>query len=357
MTPLISIIVPVYNVQPYLRQCMEGLVGQTLRDIEIICVDDGSTDGSSAILAEYAAKDERVRVITQRNVGTSAARDAGLDATTAPLIMFCDSDDWYALCMCEKMYAAMQNGADIAACGVQEVYEKTWNQPPLSKYFRLPAIGEVAANDELLLHCDVCCVSKIYRRGILKEKSLRFPEGLRYEDEFFYACYTAHVQRVCFLDETLYFYRRHRESFMGQAGRKKTETAIQRVKIANKIWQYYEERQIVEKRLNYLLSIWLRLCAESLSVTRRVSETQEIENLIVPFAKEYIIPHIAHISRLHKERLELLLNHQWIGIRRRLGGMVRLKTRERLEKIPGRVITRYYVCGIPCGKTTHNITE
>ena len=348
MIPLVSIIVPVYNVQPYLRQCMEGLIGQTLRDIEIICVDDGSTDGSSDILAEYAAKDERIRVITQENAGLSAARNTGLDAATAPLIMFCDSDDWYAPMMCEKMYAAMQNGADMAVCGVQETTQEG-NLCRTSDYFSLPGEGEITPNDDLFLRTNVVAWNKIHRREIIVGKHLHFPVGLHFEDEYFYAVYTAYIKTMVFVPNKFYFYRRRAASIIGQARKNALNYAVQRVQIANRIWQYHEECQMVGRRLNYLIALWLRLCAESLSNIRRSRQTQTIEDLIVPFARKCIIPYVAHIPRLQKKRLELL-KHRWVGTRRCLGGMFTLRTREKLDPDSCTIFHRYRLFGISCWK-------
>lgn len=113
-TPRVSIIVPVYNVAPYLRQCMDSLINQTYRNIEIICVNDGATDESGAILAEYAAKDSTIKVISQKNAGLSAARNVGFSFATGDYVMYVDSDDWIDLETCETAVAiAVKHKADI----------------------------------------------------------------------------------------------------------------------------------------------------------------------------------------------------------------------------------------------------
>ena len=113
-TPMVSIIVPVYNVAPYLRQCMDSLINQTYRNIEIICVNDGATDESGAILAEYAAKDSTIKVISQKNAGLSAARNVGFSFATGDYVMYVDSDDWIDLETCETAVAiAVKHKADI----------------------------------------------------------------------------------------------------------------------------------------------------------------------------------------------------------------------------------------------------
>ncbi|MDD4689392.1 MAG: glycosyltransferase [Eubacteriales bacterium] len=125
-TPKISIIVPVYNVELYLRQCLDTLVTQTLKDIEIICVNDGSRDRSSEILKEYAnQKDSRVKVINQENTGVSGARNKGLKVATGEYIMFVDSDDWVDVEICEELYnAALTENADCVMCSYTKEFGK-----------------------------------------------------------------------------------------------------------------------------------------------------------------------------------------------------------------------------------------
>ena len=124
--PKVSIIVPVYNVEPYLRQCMDSLVNQTYQNIEIICVDDGSTDASGAILEEYAAEDCRIRLVHQSNSGLSAARNAGFLLATGSYIMYVDSDDWIDLETCQIAASlAIEHDADVVFWPYIREFEKT----------------------------------------------------------------------------------------------------------------------------------------------------------------------------------------------------------------------------------------
>ena len=111
--PKISIIVPVYKTETYLRQCIDSLINQTFQDIEIILVDDGSPDNSPAICDEYAAKDQRIKVIHKQNAGVSEARNSGIDAAKGDFLMFVDSDDWMEIDGCDILYNEyLQTGAD-----------------------------------------------------------------------------------------------------------------------------------------------------------------------------------------------------------------------------------------------------
>ena len=109
MKPCVSIIVPCHNAAPYLKECLDSLLAQTLREIEIICIDDGSRDETADILREFAAKDARVRpIFFEKNRGVSCARNAGLAAAQGECIGFCDADDWVDADMYEQLYRAAQ---------------------------------------------------------------------------------------------------------------------------------------------------------------------------------------------------------------------------------------------------------
>ncbi len=122
--PKVSVIIPVYNVEKYIRECLDSVVNQTLKDIEIICVNDGSPDNSLAILEEYAAKDTRIKIINQENAGLSCARNAGLQIAQGEYIGFVDSDDWVDLDFFEKLYkTAKEYNAEIACADLYRVSE------------------------------------------------------------------------------------------------------------------------------------------------------------------------------------------------------------------------------------------
>lgn len=141
--PKVSVIIPVYNVAPYLRQGLDSVVNQTLRDIEAVCVDDGSTDGSAAILAEYAARDARIRVISIPNSGTVVARKCAVAAAAGEWCLFLDPDDWIEADTCERMVsAATASGVDIVQCGfvLEESFPRSAAERDRSEmYFNRPA--------------------------------------------------------------------------------------------------------------------------------------------------------------------------------------------------------------------------
>lgn len=180
MHPDISVIVPVYQVEPYLRTCLDSLIGQTKKEIEIIVIDDGSPDQCGLICDEYAAKDERVRVIHQENRGLSSARNAGLDAAYGDWIMFTDSDDWVQPDFCETAYRlATEHDADLAIFS----YERWKNGKVIPVKMPKEAEGLKTLREACsLLNTSIgdYCWNKICRSKLFE--GIRFPEGYVYED-------------------------------------------------------------------------------------------------------------------------------------------------------------------------------
>lgn len=183
MSDKISVIVPVYNSAKYLRKCIESITGQTYRDLEIILIDDGSADNSGAICDEYAAKDERIIVIHQKNMGASIARNKGLDICTGSYIGFVDGDDWIAPDMYEFLHGAiLDHNADISICGYYIETEADGvcgaenDDGKTTVYSSREAIREVI-QDKLIYSY---FWDKLYRKEMFSE--LRFRKGIILED-------------------------------------------------------------------------------------------------------------------------------------------------------------------------------
>ena len=180
--PKVSVIIPVYNVGKYLRKCLDSVINQTLKDIEIICVNDGSTDNSGKILDEYAAKDKRIKVIHQENQGLGAARNVGIDLAKGEYIGFVDSDDWISTGFYEKLYeTAKRENSDISACNIMRV--KNNQTYPLLKYTTINK-ATTLKNKFKLLHMPAYnyVVNKIYRTDFLKINNLYFETNIYFED-------------------------------------------------------------------------------------------------------------------------------------------------------------------------------
>jgi glycosyltransferase involved in cell wall biosynthesis len=216
----ISIIVPVYNTEKFLRKCLDSAVGQTLKDIEIICVNDGSPDNSHIILETYE-QTGLIRVINQKNAGLSAARNTGINAANGEYIAFLDSDDWVDADFYGKLYTtAKKYDADIAAGGIKRIRNLKW------KYHLKFAQQELLTDiDEKFFKCGIpekCYVwNKIYRLSKLKEHSLKFEEGIVYEDKVFTPQALYFLDKLVTVPDTYYNYWTNPNSIVKNPSEKK----------------------------------------------------------------------------------------------------------------------------------------
>ncbi len=212
----ISVIVPVYKVEPYLDRCVQSIVDQTYGNLEIILVDDGSPDGCPAMCDAWAEKDKRIRVIHKPNGGLSDARNAGMAAATGEYISFVDSDDWLAPEMLERLLDALErDDSDIAACAVEMVWEDGTLSQPLTVrkncvLDRLEAQKELLK--EKLLKQPVWY--KLYRRETIK--GILFEVGKYHEDVFWSYQAVGNARRVTLIDYIGYYYFQRGGSIMGE---------------------------------------------------------------------------------------------------------------------------------------------
>lgn len=342
--PRISVVVPVYNVEHYLPACLESLVNQSFPHIEIICTDDGSTDASAGILATYAEKDTRIRIIRHEvNRGLSAARNTGLLHARAPYIMFCDADDWYAADMCEQMHTAIESaaGADFAACEAQLVSEHTSQAD--EKYYKLKRSGLMATDDDTLLCTDVSVWNKIFRRETLEKQGIRFPEGLLFEDNTFFHTYALSSQRAVYLQgQKLYHYRRRRGSIMAAALGGYCEGAADLLRNGEAVHSYMRSHGLLPERLHYFGRLYFGLVTAALSFSRQVQSPRRILDAAACFLEQHELDFSAYADLAFRQ--ELLRRRIPIGSERSLwGGALKIKYKARSAKL--------YLFGIPLGAT------
>lgn len=210
----ISIIVPVYNVEKYIRRCIDSLITQTFKSIEILLIDDGSKDSSGAICDEYALKDGRIKAIHKKNGGVSSARNVGLDNATGAYIMFCDSDDYVDPTWCEKLYNSIIKRGFYSACGYAIVNgEGEMDLAGEAPHFRYT--GSVSTDSERLLflynHGLFRMIwNAIFKLSIIRTYGIRFREEYsRCEDTLFAIEYLLTKEgNIGYIEEKLYFYTR-----------------------------------------------------------------------------------------------------------------------------------------------------
>ncbi len=202
-TPLISVVVPVYNTGHVLGRCLDSICTQTYSKLEIICVDDGSTDDSLSILRQFEERDARVKVISQSNQGMSAARNAALDVATGDWIAGVDSDDYIEPNTYETCLPAMLAGqAQVICYGTRII----GHDPLRESYLKLKYDGLEEVTCELLTRTPVCFWNKLYNRKWLEVAHVRFPVGLWFEDEAFFHLNAPRASFIYYYPQALYNY-------------------------------------------------------------------------------------------------------------------------------------------------------
>lgn len=248
-SPLLSVIVPVYNTAPFLTRCLESLIQQTYRNLEIICVNDGSTDGSAAILDEYAAKDSRIKVIHQENAGVSVARNRGLDAATGEFVTFVDADDWLEPDSYEKSVPCMESDVDLVCFGTliegEGEAEEMRNK---ELYYALKYDGKIDCGTHEIMKTDAGIWNKIFRMSVVRRYCLHYPVGLAYgEDAAFFVMYASQIRKTYFCKDKLYHYWVHADSAMAKASRRNVR-CVDHLKAVRNLGQFWYESGLQENR-------------------------------------------------------------------------------------------------------------
>lgn len=254
----ISVIIPIYNVKAYLSKCLDSIINQTFKDIEIICVNDGSKDNSLQIIKEYAQKDNRIKIVDKENGGLSSARNAGLEVATSEWISFIDSDDWLDIEAFEKLEKIFVQNPDIICFGTHlrgEVAPKIANAD--AEYYRIKHTGLVELNDEIRETTDVATWNKLYKKSIIDRFNLHFPIGKHYEDYSFYWEYMFESKTAFYTKEKFYNYLRRQNSIMANTFNKKSEKIIDHLYASETIFNYCRKRGILEEHLETFAEIFM----------------------------------------------------------------------------------------------------
>ncbi len=247
--PLITVIVPVYNTADYLRQCLDSACAQTHKNLEIICVDDGSTDNSLALLHEYEQKDKRITVLTANHGGAAAARNRALDIAHGEWVIGLDSDDWLEPDAYERALANAQEDVDIIFfSAVNECEEEGphWEKvlAGYDKYYRHPYTGKVPSSPDLIAHTIVSPCLALRRRSLIEKYHLRYMEGHIYEDEDFHFHFMAHVSHAMFCHDKLYHRRLHASSVMQKPDKERLEDLVPL--FAERIYRHYVQTGVLD---------------------------------------------------------------------------------------------------------------
>lgn len=248
---LFSLIIPVFNVEKYLGDCLDSVLNQSFQDWEAICVNDGSTDGSSSILAEYAAKDARIKVVSQANAGTAVARNTGLKEASGDYIFFLDSDDWLEANTLQIL-AEKLNGEDMLCFSGKRYFESTgkYNQADILPE-KVYQSGMDYYNENALLPRDfafVCVVLRVYSRAFLIQNGLFFDDDISYEDNLWVPMIVYHAHSIKVISDPLYIYRIREGSKMQDVSLKRK---MDMLKVANRLASFFIPKRGFDKTVVY----------------------------------------------------------------------------------------------------------
>lgn len=275
---MVSVVLPVYNTEKYLRRCMDALVNQTLdhSQLEIIAVNDGSTDGSLAILEEYKSRyPEMIRIFSKTNGGQASARNLGIREASGDYIGFADSDDYVDTTMYEKLYSlAKESGADLVECHYHSMLETGTDASGDPVYKEIGTRGHIrACSDpkELILDPQVSPWNKLYKKEVLKDGNITFPEGMIYEDTAFYIKTVPFIKKQAYLDEKLVYYSvRQGSTMLGNSGRRVGDI----IKVFEDILDFYHRKGIYKEYKDELEYFCVKIAfCSNLSRIGRVKES------------------------------------------------------------------------------------
>ncbi|MBQ8813396.1 MAG: glycosyltransferase family 2 protein [Lachnospiraceae bacterium] len=293
---LVSVIVPVYNVERYLEKCIESICGQTFAGLELILVDDGATDSSGEICDEWARRDSRIRVIHKENGGLSDARNVGIEAANGGWFMFVDSDDFITLDTIERLYLnATEHNCEIAVCNIVRIYNNGVTEPFYSPV-NTPTVWEGQQRFETLKQPSAC--NKLFQAELFRE--VRFPKGKFYEDTFVYHVLAYRAKRIALTGHNGYYYLSRRESILGQP--KYTD-------------RYFDFIEAVYNRMTYLLERQVSYYGEEACLSLYVAVSKGEKYLA---KTQENAPKFEQMRSWYKEAYEHMMKHPNIGVKQRL---------------------------------------
>ena len=335
----LSVIVPVYNVEKYLGACLDSVLAQTYRDMEIICVNDGSTDNSAKILTDYAARDNRIKIITKKNGGQSAARNAGLAVATGDYIAFVDSDDTLHPEAYACAIAQMTPDIDVVCFGIRMVGETgAENKDSDNEYYRVKFEGKTRITTDVLSKTDVSPCNKIFRKSVIDKYGIAFPEGLRYEDAYFWTIYGLRSRNGFFIRDKFYNYLRHDGSTMHQTFTNRVGISIDHLKIAIKSYEYLKQHGLYHRYRRFWGDNFFAMLGLAIGYEKDSSEREKIYDTAIDFLRREKIDFSGYYDL--ERACELLCRRMYNGaVRKKCHGLVKIREKPYERRI--------LICGIP----------
>lgn len=289
---MISVIVPVYNIADYIGDCIESILAQTYRDLEIILVDDGSTDESGEICERYAKKDERIRVIHKENGGASTARNKGINEATGEYLFFVDGDDLiHPSCIQSLLTVLEETGSDIVQCKTYAFLNVSILPPQMPKRVIHICTGREMCEHYLLgtYGSDTTVVwNKLYRRQVFQ--TIRFPEGIIYEDDAIIGQIYWYAEKIALTNEPLAYYRSKRVNSVMHSEDRRWDDMIMAEHLRADFFHSIGEKDLYEQSLYLLCNSYTRIRACR-------GEVKDTEKLIAD--------HKAYVKQVWKSNLSI----------------------------------------------------
>ena len=276
-SPKVSVIVPVYNTEKYLRRCLDSLVNQTLEDVEIVIINDGSKDSSPEIIQEYIERyPGKILYGTQENSGQAVARNRALSMCTGEYVGFLDSDDFVKTEMFQRMYEkAKECDADYVACGYTDLTYEEDKEIELQHYV---ASRVALETKDMYKGALVSPFLHLYKREIIEKSKVKFPEGVIYEDTAFYLNLIPYVKKLAVIEEPLAYRIRHSNSTMTTF---KAEKVAQIFKVLDCALDYYKQNGFYDTYKDELTYFCVRvLLCSSLQRIGKVAESDARKELL-----------------------------------------------------------------------------
>lgn len=276
--PKVSVIIAVYNVEKWIRRCLDSLLVQTFKDFEVILVDDGSTDTSGKICDEYASKDKRFRVIHQKNQGVAVARQVGIDNARGEYTIHCDPDDWVEPDMLESLYdEAVRSKADIVFC------DYYWDKPngTIVKHV-MPRASNMDTLTGLVdgsIHGSLCL--KLIKRELYKKYGVHFVPSMNYMEDCYVCCaFLMHKEvRIAYVPKALYHYVVHDSSLSSALSRKQVDSMILFLKTFENVFNEKEYNiAIRKKKIQCKLFMW---GTQKYKEKELINQFKEVNNNII----------------------------------------------------------------------------
>lgn len=284
---LVSVIIPAYNAEQYVGFCLDTVIAQTHKNLEIIVVDDGSTDNTGKICDEYANKDSRINVIHQENEGLSSARNAALDIMTGEYIAFIDSDDFISKDYTEKLLnLCIEKSSQIAACHAFDVEQRAFKEPDKDYTIQTLTSQTLLSNIGVLNSYYDTVISKLFHYSLFSE--IAFPVGLIHEDSYVVLNLIEKAKRISFTTEHLYYYYLSPNSIM------RSDFSVKKYDIL----PAFDRKLAVLTENNCKNSIYIVYRDYLYTVSRMIGQTKYCQSFSHEFKKE-------KIKELRKKYLEL----------------------------------------------------